>query len=140
MITVGVTGMIASDSPAPGLAVIRSLRAHPGFTGRIVGLVDVELYTKELIDLDRREDNDTLFQLIGVHLTQARQTSPLAAFRLRFPWLLCNVVGGLLKIGYDLILYTSFRHVRPPEEERAMSIADRSRIRCSSTARLPAEA
>ena len=28
------------------------------------------------------------------------------------------VVGGLLKIGYDLILYTSFRHVRPPEEER----------------------
>jgi len=28
-----------------------------------------------------------------------------------------RVVGGLLKIGYDLILYTSFRHVRPPEEE-----------------------
>ena len=32
---------------------------------RIVGLVDVDLYTKELFDLDRREDNDNLFQLIG---------------------------------------------------------------------------
>src|SRR5205809_7791278 len=33
------------------------------------------------------------------------------------------VVGGLLKIGYDLILYTSFRHVRPPEEGAHASIA-----------------
>jgi MFS family permease len=29
------------------------------------------------------------------------------------------VIGGILKIGYDLMLYTSFRHVRPPEEVRA---------------------
>ena len=35
---VAVTGMIASDSPAPGVAVIRSLRAHPEFNGRIIGL------------------------------------------------------------------------------------------------------
>jgi MFS family permease len=27
------------------------------------------------------------------------------------------VIGGLLKIGYDLMLYRAFRHVRPPEEE-----------------------
>lgn len=33
------------------------------------------------------------------------------------------VIGGLLKIGYDLMLYGSFRHLRPPEEERAPSIA-----------------
>ncbi len=63
---------------------------------RIVGLVDVELYTKELSDLDRREGNDDLFQLIGVHLTAAQQRSPLAAFARRFPWLLTNIAGGLL--------------------------------------------
>ena len=28
------------------------------------------------------------------------------------------VIGGALKIGYDLLLYRAFRHVRPPEEER----------------------
>ena len=37
-LTIGVTGMIASDSPAPGVAVIRSLRAQPEFAGTIVGL------------------------------------------------------------------------------------------------------
>lgn len=31
-------------------------------------------------------------------------------------------VGGILKIGYDLALYRSFRHIRPPEEvERAVA-------------------
>jgi MFS family permease len=29
------------------------------------------------------------------------------------------VIGGALKIGYDLLLYRAFRHVRPPEEEIA---------------------
>jgi magnesium transporter len=64
--------------------------------GRIVGVVDVELYTTELSDLDRRERNDSLFQLVGVHLAEAQQSSPLVAFRSRFPWLLCNIAGGIL--------------------------------------------
>src|SRR5262249_16394563 len=42
------------------------------------------------------ELNDDLFQLIGVHVAHARQTAPLAAFRARFPWLLCNLGGGIL--------------------------------------------
>ena len=63
---------------------------------RIVGVVDVELYTSELVDLDSAERNHDLFQLIGVHLTEARQLSPAAAFRHRFPWLLANVSGGIL--------------------------------------------
>jgi MFS family permease len=28
------------------------------------------------------------------------------------------IIGGALKIGYDLILFASFRHLRPPEERR----------------------
>ena len=63
---------------------------------RILGIVDVELYTSELIDLDSPERSDDLFQLIGVHLAEARQLSPLAAFRSRFPWLLATVAGGIL--------------------------------------------
>jgi predicted MFS family arabinose efflux permease len=27
------------------------------------------------------------------------------------------VIGGLLKIAYDLLLFRSFRHLRPPEEQ-----------------------
>jgi magnesium transporter len=63
---------------------------------RIVGVVDVELYTTELSELDRSQQNDYLFQLVGVHLTEAQQSSPLIAFRSRFPWLLCNIGGGIL--------------------------------------------
>jgi magnesium transporter len=61
--------------------------------GRLVGVVDVSLFTDEVIDLARRTYED-IFQLIGVHGTAQR--SPWSAFRDRFPWLLCNVAGGLL--------------------------------------------
>lgn len=66
---------------------------------RIIGVVDVELYTDELTELTDLESSarqQDLFQLIGVHLTEAQQGSPLTAFRLRFPWLLCNLAAGIL--------------------------------------------
>ena len=31
-------------------------------------------------------------------------------------------IGGTLKIAYDLLLYRSFRHVRPPEESRRIAV------------------
>src|SRR5919201_1229636 len=62
---------------------------------RLLGVVDVELYTDEVSYLSAARRDD-LFQLIGVHVAQARQASPAAAFRARFPWLLCNVAGGIL--------------------------------------------
>ena len=68
----------------------------------LLGLVDVELYTEELARLgddvphEERTSHDDLFALIGVRLAQARITSPWRAFRSRFPWLLCNILGGIL--------------------------------------------
>jgi magnesium transporter len=63
---------------------------------RLVGIVDVDLYTEELADVDRREDSEALFQLIGVHLQESQQSSPLSAFRSRFPWLIANISGGIV--------------------------------------------
>ncbi len=67
---------------------------------RLVGSVDVELYTDELNELSGPEElaekADDLFQLIGVHLAQAQQGSPGRSFRLRFPWLIANISGGIL--------------------------------------------
>ncbi|MEM9704153.1 MAG: CBS domain-containing protein, partial [Planctomycetota bacterium] len=70
--------------------------------GKLLGTVDVTLYTDELAGLDGEGDahagravTDDLFQLVGVHLADARPKSPFAAFRGRFPWLLANVAGGL---------------------------------------------
>jgi magnesium transporter len=39
---------------------------------------------------------DDLFQMIGVHVAGSQQASPLHAFRRRFPWLTCNLAGGIL--------------------------------------------
>lgn len=61
---------------------------------RLIGSIDVELYTDELRDLGGGLSDD-LFQLIGVHLTRARQLTPFSEFRSRFPWLMCNVTGGV---------------------------------------------
>lgn len=65
---------------------------------KLVGVIDVELYTDELaVTMDEKpEAPDDIFQIIGVHLSQAGQHQPWKATKTRFPWLLCNVAGGLL--------------------------------------------
>ena len=64
--------------------------------GKLVGLVDVDLYTDELEDLEKRQEGHDLFQLVGVYLSEAEQRKTVLAARKRFPWLMCNVVGGMV--------------------------------------------
>lgn len=63
---------------------------------RLVGVVDIELYTDEITDLAQRTSYEDLFQLIGLRALRADKATPLEAFRQRFPWLLCNIAGGIL--------------------------------------------
>ncbi|MFZ4597506.1 MAG: magnesium transporter [Terrimicrobiaceae bacterium] len=62
--------------------------------GRIVGVVDVSVFTSEVLDLAEREQMDDLFQSLGFRASELRSASPLRAFRLRFPWLLATIAGG----------------------------------------------
>ena len=73
----------------------RRLLAFPvvNARGQLLGVVDVGLFTNEVIDL-AKQTYDDIFQLIGVHGTAQRGT--WMAFRDRFPWLLANIAGGLL--------------------------------------------
>ncbi|HWI19949.1 MAG TPA: magnesium transporter [Vicinamibacterales bacterium] len=73
----------------------RRLLAFPvvNGSGQLLGVVDVSLFTDDVIDLAKRTYDD-IFQLIGVHGTE--QSGPWMAFRDRFPWLLCNIAGGLI--------------------------------------------
>jgi magnesium transporter len=63
---------------------------------RLLGVVDLELYTDELRDLEDARKREDLFQTIGVHAAGDDHTAPLAAFRRRFPWLYCNMAAGIL--------------------------------------------
>jgi magnesium transporter len=75
--------------------VNRRLQAFPVIedSGRLVGAVDVSLFTSEMLRIAQQSFDD-IFQLAGISATPDR--SPWGAFVNRFPWLLCNIGGGLL--------------------------------------------
>jgi magnesium transporter len=62
----------------------------------ILGVVDVSVFSQGTVTLQQRQQVENLFQLIGIHLTTGRRTTPWSSFRDRFPWLLCNMASGLM--------------------------------------------
>lgn len=61
---------------------------------RVVGLVDVGLFTEEVFDIAEREQMTEVFETLGFHVAQVRDASPWRAFRIRFPWLLTTIISG----------------------------------------------
>lgn len=63
--------------------------------GRILGVIDVSLFTGEMVGLAEQRSADSAFQTIGVHVALGRRVSSWVSFLDRFPWLLCNIGGGI---------------------------------------------
>lgn len=63
--------------------------------GSFLGVLDISVYTDEVFDLAERKSSDEMFQLLGLHLEQLRNANAFAGFRMRMPWLLANIAGGL---------------------------------------------
>jgi magnesium transporter len=63
---------------------------------RLLGVVDVGLFTEEAFDILERERMDEVFEAIGFRFSQVRSAGPWGAFRVRFPWLLATIAGGTL--------------------------------------------
>lgn len=61
---------------------------------RVLGVVDVGLFTDEVFDIAEREQMEGVFEAIGFRVSQVRNASPLRAFRYRFPWLLTTIISG----------------------------------------------
>jgi magnesium transporter len=78
---------------------------------RLVGIVDVNLFTEEVLDLAEREKMDELFEALGFRVSQVRAASPWRAFRFRFPWLLATISSGtlcaILASAYEMTLARS---------------------------------
>jgi magnesium transporter len=74
---------------------------------RLIGTVDVGLFTDEMQAVSERNTADEVFQLIGVHAVGGAGTSPWRGFLGRFPWLLSNIAGGIL-CAFLSGLYESF--------------------------------
>jgi magnesium transporter len=63
---------------------------------KIIGIVDINLFTDEVGTLTNQRNLDNIFQLIGVHVSIGRKVSPLSDFKGRFPWLFCNISSGII--------------------------------------------
>lgn len=78
---------------------------------RVVGVVDIGLFTDEVFDVAERERMEEVFEAIGFQVAQVRDASPLRAFRFRFPWLLATIGSGticaLLASAFEVTLSQS---------------------------------
>jgi len=63
---------------------------------RILGVVDIGMFTEEEFEILERERMDELFETIGFRVSQVRDASSFRAFRFRFPWLLATIVSGTI--------------------------------------------
>jgi magnesium transporter len=88
----------ASLLDACELFVLYKLLAIPIVDGekRLTGIVDISVFTEEMLSFDDKPRADEIFQTIGFHVGELKNASVWKSFRYRFPWLLATIGGGLL--------------------------------------------
>lgn len=62
--------------------------------GKMLGMIDVNIFTREMIDMEEREQLHSIFDTLGVSVAEMKDRSPLSVFRRRFPWLLATIASG----------------------------------------------
>ena len=63
--------------------------------GRLLGVVDITAWTAASADRNESSNHES-FSRIGAAVEEHRLGSPIRGFRLRMPWLLCNVASGVV--------------------------------------------
>lgn len=64
--------------------------------GRLVGALDVERYASETLARSERDRVRQVFQTLGLAVDARDPLTPVESFRMRLPWLFCNIGGGIL--------------------------------------------
>ncbi len=59
------------------------------------GVVDVQMYLQENIDIFKEQRNQDVFQLLGMTFEEGVYKSPWKSYSKRMPWILCNMAGGI---------------------------------------------
>jgi magnesium transporter len=62
---------------------------------RIAGVVDIGMFTSEIVNLEERRRLDNIFETIGLRLSGVQSIPVLMAFRFRFPWLFLTIGSGI---------------------------------------------
>lgn len=62
--------------------------------GQLLGVIDVGLYLEEKVDVATAHRRSDIFQMIGMYIEEGKKPSPWRGYRLRMPWIFCNMFGG----------------------------------------------
>jgi magnesium transporter len=63
---------------------------------KMLGLVDINLFTDEVVSIAHQQQLENIFQMIGVHVSIGKKVSAMSDFKGRFPWLFCNITSGIV--------------------------------------------
>lgn len=63
---------------------------------KLIGIIDIQMLTEEKIDIANAQERADIFQMIGITLEEGKKIPLLRSYRLRMPWLLCNVFSGIV--------------------------------------------
>jgi magnesium transporter len=61
---------------------------------KMLGVIDVGVFTQEMFDIEEQEQVHSVFDTLGVKISEMRSKSPWSVFRHRFPWLLATITSG----------------------------------------------
>lgn len=64
--------------------------------GKLCGMIDVQTYMQGTFDIADTRHRLDVFQFIGLTLEEGKKFSIFEGYKLRMPWIVCNMVGGLL--------------------------------------------
>ncbi len=75
---------------------------------QFVGVIDVDFYLEESVDVAREKRRSDVFQLIGMVIEDKKKVSPFKSYKSRMPWITCNIFGGIscaiISRVYELVL------------------------------------
>ena len=61
---------------------------------RILGVIDINVFTQEMLDMEEREQVHSIFDTLGVSISEMKDRSPWTVFHSRFPWLVATIISG----------------------------------------------
>lgn len=62
---------------------------------RLKGVIDIQMYLEESFDIASARHSSDVFQILGLTLEMGKKKSPWKSYRIRMPWILCNMAGGI---------------------------------------------
>nr|HPK53618.1 magnesium transporter [Smithellaceae bacterium] len=62
----------------------------------IRGVIDINVFTQEMLDFEEREHVHSVFDTLGIQVSELQTKSVWQAFRYRFPWLLATITSGTI--------------------------------------------